>query len=464
MRPLQAIGELRQKGARGEGAGVTAADVGEVREVAAQHFHVFIAERQVPGAVVGATAGGVEVADEFLVVAHEARVRRAQRHHAGAGERGDIDDGLGLEAARVGEGIAQDEPAFGVRIQHFDGEPLHGAHHVAGLGGAAAGHVLAGRDDADHIDRGAHGGECLQGAEHAGSAAHVELHLVHGGAGLQADAAGVEGDALADQRHRCDAGEATVVLHDDELEGLFGTAGHGQERAHLQFPHLGFTEDLDTQGLVTACEVLGRIGQMGGGANVAREIGEVACQRDAGTDGSAFLQAADGALEVALFRDREAEAAQLRRGRLLRGFQVVHTVQRRQGAFGEEARAVVRVRVRQRLLREQHDGVADLRLGQCLDGAGDGAAIGLAAPALPGAKADQQGARRALQQPGVTGAPGKVSGLQQRGDTAVLAGIRCLPRGGQFAPLIDADDGTGRGLRRRATRHCVEFHLDTSGR
>jgi hypothetical protein len=38
-----------------------------------------------------------------------------------------------------------------------------------------------------------------EGAEHAGGAAHVELHLVHLGAGLERDAAGVEGDALADQ-------------------------------------------------------------------------------------------------------------------------------------------------------------------------------------------------------------------------------------------------------------------------
>ena len=39
-------------------------------------------------------------------------------------------------------------------------------------------------------------------AEHAGGAAHVELHLVHLGRRLERDAAGVEGDALADQHHR----------------------------------------------------------------------------------------------------------------------------------------------------------------------------------------------------------------------------------------------------------------------
>ena len=53
--------------------------------------------------------------------------------------------------------------------------------------------------DADDVERQLHAGHGLHGAEHAGGAAHVVLHLVHFGGRLERDAAGVEGDALADQ-------------------------------------------------------------------------------------------------------------------------------------------------------------------------------------------------------------------------------------------------------------------------
>jgi len=46
---------------------------------------------------------------------------RAERDHAGARERRDVDDRRRLEAARVGERIAQDQAAFGVGVDHFDG-------------------------------------------------------------------------------------------------------------------------------------------------------------------------------------------------------------------------------------------------------------------------------------------------------------------------------------------------------
>ena len=55
-------------------------------------------------------------------------------------------------------------------------------------------------DHADDVDRQLHLGDRAQRAEHRGRAAHVVLHLVHLGGRLQRDAAGVEGDALADQR------------------------------------------------------------------------------------------------------------------------------------------------------------------------------------------------------------------------------------------------------------------------
>ena len=67
----------------------------------------------------------------------------AQRDDAGAGERGDVDHALRLEALGVGQRVAQDQAAFGVGVEDFDGLAGHGGDDVARLGGVAAGHVLA---------------------------------------------------------------------------------------------------------------------------------------------------------------------------------------------------------------------------------------------------------------------------------------------------------------------------------
>jgi hypothetical protein len=59
----------------------------------------------------------------------------------------------GLKRCDVGQGIAQDQAAFGIGIEDFDGLAGHGGDNVAGTGGAAARHVLGGGHHADHVDR-----------------------------------------------------------------------------------------------------------------------------------------------------------------------------------------------------------------------------------------------------------------------------------------------------------------------
>ena len=170
-----------------------------------------------------------------VVGREQAAVVMAERDHEGAGERGDVDDGRGLEALGVGQRIAQDQAAFGVGVEDLDGLARHAGDDVARLGGLAARHVVAGRDQADQVDLELQFGHRAQRAQHAGGAAHVELHLVHLGARLQRDAAGVERDALADQHHRRRPSCArALVLHDDEPRRLLGAARHRQERAHAQ--------------------------------------------------------------------------------------------------------------------------------------------------------------------------------------------------------------------------------------
>ena len=117
-------------------------------------------------------------------------------------KRRDVDDGFRLVALGVGQRIAQDQPALGVGVEDLDRLSRHARHDVAGLRRAAGRHVLAGGHEADHVDLRLQLGDRAQHAEHAGGAAHVELHLVHVAGGLDRDAAGVERDALADQHDR----------------------------------------------------------------------------------------------------------------------------------------------------------------------------------------------------------------------------------------------------------------------
>ncbi len=220
-----------------------------------------------------------------------------QGHDAGAGQGGDVDDGGRLEALGVGQRVAQHQAALGVGIEDLDGQAGHAGDHVAWLVGLAAGQVFAGRDQADHVQRQFQFGQRAERAEHAGGAAHVVLHFVHGGGGLERDAAGVEGDALADQHDgavgRLGAllGGFAGVAQDDEAQRFLGAARHRQERAHAQGLDLLAVHDLDLERLEFARQALGGVAQVGGGADIARQVAQGAGQFHAVGDGGAFAQA-----------------------------------------------------------------------------------------------------------------------------------------------------------------------------
>ena len=128
---------------------------------------------------------------------------RAERDDAGAGQRRDVDDRGRLEAPRVGERVAEDQAAFGVRVQDLDGlartslvtmspgfvaRPLGMFSQVGTMPTTLIGSCSL--------------GAALSAPSTLGGAAHVEFHFVHRRRLLQRDAAGVERDALADQHDR----------------------------------------------------------------------------------------------------------------------------------------------------------------------------------------------------------------------------------------------------------------------
>ena len=206
----------------------------------------------------------------------------AQGNDASAREGGDVDDGAGLEARGVGKGVAQHQAAFGVGVEHFDGLAAQAGDHVARLGGAAAGQVFAGGNEADHVDGRLQLAQGLERAQHAGGAAHVELHFVHAGGGLDGDAAGVERDALAHQGHgRLALGRALVAQH-DEAQLFMRAARHGGKCAHAELGHfLGAENFAVDMAAFFLGDGLGGGGQLPGRGVVGRAVAPLARQADA---------------------------------------------------------------------------------------------------------------------------------------------------------------------------------------
>ena len=96
--------------------------------------------------------------------------------------------------------VAEDQAALGVGVEDLDGGAAVHREDVAGPDRGAADHVLGHRGVRRHLERQAEVGDRERGGDDRGGAGHVGLHLVHAGGRLDGQPAGVEGDALADQR------------------------------------------------------------------------------------------------------------------------------------------------------------------------------------------------------------------------------------------------------------------------
>ena len=114
----------------------------------------------------------------------------------------------------------------------------HAGDNVTRFYGAAIGHVLAGRNQANNVDRRLQLCQCTKHAQNAGRTAHVKLHFVHLRSRLDGDAARVKRDALAHQHEGCQSlGRATVVQY-DEAQWLVRAFGHRHERPHAKLVDL----------------------------------------------------------------------------------------------------------------------------------------------------------------------------------------------------------------------------------
>jgi hypothetical protein len=130
-------------------------------------------------------------------------------------------------------------------------------------------------------------------ADGDGRAGHVALHVAHARGGLDAEAAGVEGQALAYQRHALAALARLLglVREVDEPRLVARPAPHGLQELHARLTNLGHAQHLAVQARLLG-ELLGGLGEARGGELVGRLVDEVAGAADGLGDGLAAVQGA----------------------------------------------------------------------------------------------------------------------------------------------------------------------------
>ena len=187
--------------------------------------------RQLPDRLAARAGRGHDRVAPGLIVGHHAGHFGAQRHDAGAGERGQVDDlAAPRSTASDSTSASTSRPSASVLWTSIV-RPLRAVQHVAQLHRRRPGHVFDQPRDADDVDRQLQLCDGLHRADHRRGAGLVALHGEHAVGRLERQAAGVERHAFADdgQRRRVLAGAA--VAQDHQPRRAARALGHGQQRA-----------------------------------------------------------------------------------------------------------------------------------------------------------------------------------------------------------------------------------------
>ena len=108
-------------------------------------------------------------------------------------------------------------------MDDLDGLSRHRGNDVARFVGIAIGQVFRTRYDADHVYRQVQFDAGRDRAEHAGATAHVIFHFIHTGRRFDGDAAGIEGQAFADQDDWC-LFTVTAAMFQHDQPGFLATS------------------------------------------------------------------------------------------------------------------------------------------------------------------------------------------------------------------------------------------------
>lgn len=281
MRPGGVFGdEFLQEEGGGDGSGV-ASRILEVGELVLERIGVFFFEGHAPELF---TAGFTAVDDlqgEIVVVAEESGDGVAEGADHGAREGGEVHDMGGSDFSRFGKSVAKHQTAFGVGIVDHDGLAVLGLEDVARQYGLVADGVFGEAADGADADGKLEGRDSLDGGERGGGTAHVADHFGHGLGRLEAEAAGIEGEALADDGQMVLGGVLGRLVVEGDHERRAGAAladGHVAHKAF--FFKLLHVADLDGKARRILDDGLGAFDEFGGVEVGGAGVDEVLRERD----------------------------------------------------------------------------------------------------------------------------------------------------------------------------------------
>ena len=279
------------------------------------------------------------------------------------------------------------------------------------------------------------------------AAAHVALHLVTSlAAGLDGDAAGVERDALSDQRDRRVVLVPAPVRELDELRRLPAPARDGEQRAHAELAHPLLFENLGADRLVLVGEGERVLREVLRRADVAGPVAEVAGEPLARVDGGGLGDRAPGGGAIAGGADRHP--AHARAGRPFRfGPALVEPVDGIPVGFRDAADPPGLVPAAHLRLAEEVGHASRTRAGHRPGGrpGGPPEAAVVQSPVLPEPH-EQDPPRgdpgRAVQQRRRAGRPGEVAVRDELPERTTGRFVDRFRRGGQAAPFVRAEHET----------------------
>ena len=282
----------------------------------------------------------LHLVDERLVVADHGGDLRAERRHRSAGERGDVDDRIGTVLDGERQAVGQHQAALGVGVVDLGGLAVAEREHVAELERAARRQVVGAHQVAGHLRLALQRLEGAHRTEHGRGAAHVHLHLhVHAVGRLQADAARVVHDALADEHEVSGRVLRRVgeLHHARRLDAALVDADHAAA-AHRE--ELVLVEHLDAEAGL-GCDGDGALGHLASRQVCRRGVGEIAGEPRGACRHLAALHSGAHA-GTALVTGDEADAGQ-RAGARRVGLETDVLVGRQQRTLGDRLTGGLRV-------------------------------------------------------------------------------------------------------------------------
>ena len=281
MRPGGVFGdEFLQEEGGGDGSGV-ASCILEVGELVLERVGVFFFEGHAPELFAAGLTAVDDLQGEIVVVAEEAGDGVAEGADHGAREGGEVHDVGCTDFSRFGEAVAQDEAPFGVGIVDHDGLAVLGLEDVARQYGLVADGVFGEAADGADADGELEGRDGLDGGERGGRTAHVANHFGHGLGRLEAEAAGIERETLADNDQMVLGGVlGRLVVECDHERRARAALADGHVAHEAFFFELLHVADLDGKARRILDDGLGAFNEFGGVEVGGAGVDEVLRERD----------------------------------------------------------------------------------------------------------------------------------------------------------------------------------------